>query len=170
MTPAVLVAAWLGSGAAVAEERWQALTIPATGFTVEMPGEPTRQQDMTEGGLRYVLYTAEDDPVRDYVAGVQEIAADAVAKGAEQIYDRARDSLVRSTAGKVRAERKVKCDGVDGREIIIDATDDTGVNTLIDRIFLKGNRLYQLGAIVPRGTEHDAVVMRFLDSARIRGD
>ena len=104
---------------------------------------------------------------RDYVAGMQEIAADEVAKGAEQLYDRARDSLVRSTAGKMRAERRVKCDGIDGREIIIDAADDTGMNTLIDRIFLKRNHLYQLGAIVPRGTERDAVVTRFLDSARI---
>jgi hypothetical protein len=68
----------------------------------------------------------------------------------------------------VRAERVVQCDGVAGREIIIDAEDDTGMNTLIDRVFLKGNRLYQLGAIVPRGAERDAVVTRFLDSAHIK--
>jgi hypothetical protein len=44
------------------------------------------------------------------------------------------------------------------------------MNTLIDRVFLKGNRLYQLGAIVPRGTERDAVVTRFLDSAHITAE
>jgi hypothetical protein len=54
--------------------------------------------------------------------------------------------------------------------IVIDAEDDTGMNTLIDRVFLKGNRLYQLGAIVPRGTERDAVVTRFLDSAHITAE
>jgi len=129
-----------------------------------------RQQDMTDHGLRYVLYTVEDDPTRDYIAGMQEIAADAVAKGAERLYDDARDSLARSTNGRVRAERAVTCDGIAGREIIIDAEDDTGANTLIDRVFFKGNRLYQLGAIVPRGTERDAVVTRFLDSARIKGN
>jgi hypothetical protein len=128
-----------------------------------------RQQDMTERGLRYVLYTVEDDPTRDYIAGMQEVEADAAAKGAQQLYDDARDSLARSTGGKVRAERPVTCDGVAGREIVIDAEDDTGMNTLIDRVYLKGNRLYQLGAIVPRGTERDAVVTRFLDSAHIKG-
>jgi hypothetical protein len=135
-----------------------------------MPGTPVRQQDMTDGGLRYVLYTVEDDPTRDYIAGMQEVAADAVAKGAERLYDDARDSLAHSTDGKVRAERVVQCDGVAGREIIIDAEDDTGMNTLIDRVFLKGNRLYQLGAIVPRGAERDAVVTRFLDSAHIKDE
>jgi hypothetical protein len=135
-----------------------------------MPGTPVRQQDMTDSGLRYVLYTVEDDPVRDYIAGMQEIAAETIAKGAKSIYDSARDSLARSTNGKTRAERAVQCDGVSGREIVIDAEDDTGMNTLIDRVFLKGNRLYQLGAIVPRGTERDAVVTRFLDSAHITAE
>jgi len=135
-----------------------------------MPGAPARQQDMTEGGLRYVLYTVEDDPARDYIAGMQEVATDAIAKGAERLYDDARDSLVRSTNGTVRAERAVQCDGVAGREIIIDADDDTGLNTLIDRVYLKGSHLYQLGAIVPRGAERDAVVTRFLDSARIKDE
>ena len=134
-----------------------------------MPGTPMRQQDMTEGGLRYVLYTAEDDPVRDYIAGMQEIAADAVSKGAREVYDNARDSLARSTNGKVRTERVVQCDGVAGREIIIDAEDDTGMNTLIDRIYLKGNRLYQLGAIVPRGTEREAGVTRFIEFGAHQG-
>jgi hypothetical protein len=134
-----------------------------------MPGTPVRQQDMTDHGLRYVLYTAEDDPERDYIAGMQEIAADGMAKGAQRLYDDARDSLAHSTGGKVRAERPVICDGITGREIIVDAEDDTGMNTLIDRVYLTGNRLYQLGAIVPRGTERDAVVTRFLDSARLKG-
>jgi hypothetical protein len=166
----VLIVACVGAGPVDAEEKWQILTIPESGFSVDMPGTPVRQQDMTDRGLRYVLYTVEEDPARDYVVGMQEIAPDAAAEGAQKLYDDARDSLARSTGGKLRAERPVSCDGVAGREIIIDAEDDTGMNTLIDRVFLKGSRLYQLGAIVPRGTERDAAVTRFLDSARIEGN
>jgi hypothetical protein len=162
--------ACLAASPVAAEEKWQTLAVPDTGFSVEMPGTPVRQQDMTDHGLRYVLYTVEDDPTRDYIAGMQEIAPDSAAKGAQRLYDDARDSLAHSTGGKVRAERPVVCDGVTGREIDIDAEDDTGMNTLIDRVYLRGNRLYQIGAIVPRGTERDAVVTRFLDSARIKAN
>ena len=173
----VILALTLIGGAAVAAMpnasaiKWQRLVVAGVGLAVEMPGKPTKGDDLMIGGLRSVAYRLETGEIRGYSVRAEQMPTDQIAvEGADALFDEIRDGLLAD--GTVRAEWSLRPGaGVIGRGVIIDSADKTGSDsyTMVAHIYLRGDWLYQVVATVPRGGEHDPIARRFLASARFLG-
>jgi hypothetical protein len=139
-------------------------------FSVAFPGKPeesTKEADSAAGKLTFTNYTYSDGDSAllvmycDYPADVRK------QKGAEKVLDDARDGGVKSAKGKLTDEKKrtIGKDKNPGRELLIQLPD--GKLYFRSRIYLVGDRLYQVIVVGPEkyatGKDADA----FLDSFKL---
>lgn len=163
---AVLVMAFVGGGAAAAvpdvSAVWQKLVLAGTALTVELPGAPIMDEDMILGGLRRVTYRVDDGPGKSYITRADQVPAGG---DVEIRFERARNDAV--SVGTLRTERAVTArDGTEGKEFVVDSIGSSDSYTTVTRVYLRGDWTYTLVATVPRGSERNTVVARFLASAR----
>ena len=80
--------------------------------------------------------------------------------------------MVRSatTRGKLVSDTKISLAGHPGREVVIDARGPHGPRGLIrGRLFMVGNRLYQLMVVAPQGRDDEKAAEDFLKSFKLLG-
>ena len=141
---------------------WQKLMLAGTALTVELPGAPIKDEEITQGGLRSVAYRVDDGPSKSYITRADQVPA---AGDTESRFERARDGAL--GIGRLRAEHAIAArDGTEGKEFIVDSIGGSDPYTTVTRVYLRGDWTYTLVATVPRGTERGGVVARFLASAR----
>lgn len=88
----------------------------------------------------------------------------------EKIYDGGRDGAVANVKGQLVSESRIWLYGSPGREILIKTKASNGQDaTVRDRIYLVGNRLYQVMAVVPSEKENSSEITSFLDSFKLLG-
>lgn len=160
-----------GSGAvltrcATAEEAWQLVKPDGLGFSIEMPKRPNVEEedvDLGEGTSaktrtfqiisESVIY---DVTVADYPKGAVEAAG-----GEAQALDNARDGMLQSVMRPLKSETKIEYVGRATRELLVDMTKPF---TLRSRIFIVGDRLFNVGAITLDANVRSAPVERYFAS------
>jgi len=151
-------------GSVVAQtNEWQRLAPAAGGFAVMIPGKPEEQsinKDQYSANL-YILTIKDSSSARViYLAGVGDYAA--TVKVDPQIELPAdRDNFIKELPGmKLIESHNITLDGRPGIEL----TGESEQTTVTARFYLRGNRVYQLAALVFKGANEKANVTKFFDS------
>jgi hypothetical protein len=88
----------------------------------------------------------------------------------EKILDGGRSGAVGSINGKLVTETKITLEGNPGRELVVEARDDSGAEwTSKARLFLVKNRMYVLDVTVKKGKFEVSVLDKFLQSFKLLG-
>ena len=140
-------------------------------FSVAFPGKPkeaTKDADSAAGKLSFTRFTYEDGDTGLLVIYCDYPPKLRKEKGAEKILDDARDGCVEKAKGKLTDEKKrtIGKDKEPGRELLIQLPDE-GKPYFRSRMYLVGDRLYQVIVVGPEkyatGKDADA----FLDSFKL---
>ena len=81
--------------------------------------------------------------------------------------DGARDGAVESLSGRLLSEHSISINGYPGRELRIKVSDGPYTSIAQVRIYLVGNRLYQIYAIAPETRASSPDMTKFLDSFKL---
>ncbi len=154
---------------AKAEEAWQLLKPDGLGFSIEMPEAPNAQEedidlgDGTSAKMRTFQIISQnviyDITVADYPSGAIQAAG-----GDAQALDNARDGILRQAMGQLKSDTKIVFADRPTRELLIDMTMDM---TARSRIFIVGDRLFNVGVITRNGNERSASVERYFASFKL---
>lgn len=153
--------ALIGSVVAQTNE-WQRLAPAAAGYAVMIPGKPEEQSINKEqySATLYILTVKDSAPRVIYLAGVGDYAA--TIKVDPQIELPAdRDNFIKEFPGmKLIESHNITLDGRPGIEL----TGESDQATVTARFYLKGNRVYQLAALVFKGSNEKDNVTKFFES------
>lgn len=149
---------------------WRAFAPEGAGFTVLMPGVPERRHEVARGERRSVetdVYTLELP-----AGGFYSIVISRLPKRAEpgretdQALDSAVERAVASASARLVSKQTVFLGGQPGRQVEAEAPESAvaGGATLKGRMFVSGERLYEVIAVVPRAEAGSPATARFLDS------
>ncbi|MFT3697569.1 MAG: hypothetical protein QM831_30780 [Kofleriaceae bacterium] len=131
-------------------------------FTMLFPSDPKLQESPidTANGGKVTMYNFiwEEPTTHDvaYLAGYLDVAN---GKSDSARLDDATGGLV-TKMGKPKSQKDIKFAGLKGREIVIEAQN----MELTYRLFIKGDRLYTLGAVHGAGSKTPYDPKKFLDS------
>jgi hypothetical protein len=149
---------------------WKLFTSAEGGYTVEMPGEPSREV-RSEGsdGSRISLQTATVRVPEKYTFAVtttdyHEILPEG--SDAESFLTAMRDSTVTSSKGRLVSDKPIRLDRFLGREFLI----EDGGNVIRIRLFLKDAFLYSLGIHSTKAFVLSGDADRFLASFQFIGN
>lgn len=161
--------AFIALNAAVAEDAWQVVKPDGLGFSIAFPVAPHVQEDDVDLGdgqsaktrtfqiiSGNVIY---DVTLADYPKGAMQAAG-----GDEQVLDNARDGAVRNAPGPLKSETKIEFAGRPARELLIDMSMN---HTARSRIFIVGDRLYNVGIIVRNGNEQSPPIEKYFASFKL---
>jgi len=135
-----------------------------------LPLEESTQSIDTELGLIEVHFFMAEQVDRAYMVGYSDYPQDFVDQSDPQaMLDGARDGAVGNINGKLVSEIKVLLDDqYPGREIVVTAMlDQDQEGTLKERMFLVGNRLYQVMVIAPSGDMGVQEMDEFINSFKL---
>jgi hypothetical protein len=138
----------LAPAAAPREDPWRPYQSDAGRFKVEFPVAPLRKEGRrrTESGeVGWVRFTATDSAEATYDVTYNDYPESVVAKLSQaKLLGAAKDGLVYQSKGHLAGERPFRMGKVSGSDLEIAGGD--GMHYLV-RMFLVGNRLYQLTAM-----------------------
>lgn len=136
--------------------------------SISMPGTPSEE-------TQSVQTPAGDIDVHTFVFEQKEVAYSIIysdfpdaliaARDTEKMLDGARDGAISSVKGTLKAETKITLEEFPGREVKIEAPD--GKHTVISRVYLVGNRLYQVAVAMPKEDPSSDDVAKFFSSFKL---
>lgn len=154
--------ALIGSAVAQANE-WQRLAPTGAGYAVMIPGKPEEQsinQDQYNARLYTLTIKDGTSPRVIYLAGVGDYAA-TVKVDPQTELPADRDNFIKGLPGmKLLESHSITLDGRPGIEL----TGESDQVTVTARFYIKGNRVYQLAALVFKGVNEKENVTKFFDS------
>ncbi len=158
-----------GSGTAAPVDPWQTFSSKEGGFTLSLPGKPKEQRQPvgTAGGsVTAIMYFTEVGSTAfgvgygDYPGSAANVDPQAVLKGA-------RDGAAKNVNGTVVSEKPIELAGHPGLEIAVETPASAkmpGGAMYRARIYLVGNRLYQVIYVALKKEEHAADYQKLFDS------
>jgi hypothetical protein len=139
-------------------------------FKVQMPGTPT-EKSQSAMGLTVKAWSLEEGNGA-YVVSATDLPAALIGQGAaalEQQLDSAREGAMRSSGSKLTKEEKITLAGkYPGRHIEADVPSKNG--KMKARIYIVGNRLYQVLAVGTESWMSSGDVTKFLESLELTGE
>jgi hypothetical protein len=139
-------------------------------FTVLFPGKPKETKRTLQspfGPVELNSFSVSPlQPVSTYVVIFSDYPANFEKKSDADFLDSSRDGSVKNSGGKLLSEKKLTLDKYPGRELLLEAPNQGGL--FRQRIFIVGNRLYQL---IVGGAEEVAKSKgadKFLDSFKLQ--
>jgi hypothetical protein len=162
----------LGTASSVEEELgtadgWQTFNSTAGGFRVEMPRYPRSsvQKVSTMMGLIDLHLITVDVGDAGYMVGYSDFPESYVSTGnVDAMLDRARDGAAANVNGRVVKETRMRLGRYPGREFWIEGNVEGQTGMGQQRIYLVGNRLYQLVVAGPKDHFPVSDGQRFLSS------
>jgi hypothetical protein len=140
------------------------------GFSIVAPYalQETSQSVNTEAGTIEVHMFIAEQGQEAWLVGYSDYPEEIVqASDPEAILAGARDGAVANVNGQLVSDTEISLDGYPGREFSASVTQNGQDFVLRQRVFLVGNRLYQMVVIVPKGTESSTEVEDFLHSFQL---
>ncbi len=152
---------------------WKLFRPVGGGFSVLMPGEPVPmgasfQVQTVPLTLRQFVAAQQDDQVI-YMAGWLDLPGDRLeGPTVASSLDSVREGFRSRLKGSVVQEFDLQLEGNPGRHFKLEALVGDRPYSITQRVYLKGNRLYQVTAMVPQTLESNLVqsVSGFLQSFR----
>lgn len=152
------------AGKAQPNVRWTAF-VPEDGtFTVLLPGEPSEMTIPTElpSGMVEMRQYMTTSSYCAYIVAVADSALNGDATSVDAVLESMSDTVIKRVGGEVVSDVPfVRADG-SGREITIMPADGDGVYRV--RLFVGGERLYQLTVVTPISEYYTSQAVHFLDS------
>jgi len=152
------------AGKAQPEVQWTPFVPEDSTFTVLLPGEPSEMIIPTEmpSGVVDVHQYMTTSPYCAYIVGFADSVMSGEGVTADGVLDKVAGSVIKRVGGEVvSAVPFVSADGP-GREVTLMLADGDGVYRV--RLFLAGERLYQLTAVTPISEYYTSQAVHFLDS------
>lgn len=148
---------------------WLEFAAPEGGFTILMPGKPEKETvPVTIPGEQTSMYfysfTSPEGTV--YIASYSDMKLDLQGEDKVKMFlDGVREGQIKSNkANKLLGEKSITLGAYRGREFTIESP--AGITT--SRVYLVGNRVYQLFFVKPAGYQDGAKSgQRFLDSFKL---
>ena len=150
---------------ACSRAEWTTVSSPEGGFEVEMPAVPELARhtvDTVVGPLEFTVHSARLGSASYQIIWVEY--PEGAIEDAEAVLDAARDGAVARSGSRLVREDRIALDGHPGREIELDVQ---GRIIGLDRLFLVGNRLYQILLAGDAGDLRSEEATRFLESFRL---
>jgi hypothetical protein len=147
---------------------WRSYTAQKGGFSIKLPGPPEeedRKLDAAKGGLSlHVLQVSGPDIA--YSVYYYDLKAPLPANARARYLEELAHNVVRTWGGKVSTQKAIKYGRHPGRDLAFEhkPAGAPGVQSTRLRIYLVGERLYQIQAAAPRGSPNLRDVDAFLDS------
>ncbi|MEO8288279.1 MAG: hypothetical protein ABI670_17780 [Chloroflexota bacterium] len=133
-------------------------------FTVLMPKTPDYSTTNMPNGQTTEMYGVKQGPIA-YVLKYADYPHALIAKtGADKWLDNERDYIVAGVQGKLLSESKISLDGYPGRELRVLADDG---KYRICRIYLVGDRFYNVYVVMPDEGSLTPEIERYLDSLKL---
>ena len=169
--PLILVVAALLAGCG--GTTWTEFSSADGAFSVLMPGTPTEEtqtEDTDLGPIDVHLFTFEKGEVA-YLVGYNVFPAAVVEAATPAVLlDSARDGQVETVKGTLVSETEITLGTYPGRDLEIQVEGSDGTSSLRSRLFMVGDRLYQLVVGGPKGQSTSADTIKFLDSFELVGE
>ena len=167
---ALILAIILSVGACTSNAK-QEFTSETGKFSVTVPTEPkeeTESVDTRLGKIDIHMFTTEDGNTA-YMIGYSDYPEDIIKQNDPQkLLDGGRDGAVSNVNGKLDSELKIDLDGNPGRALVISAKAGNDQDATIKaRIYLVGNRLYQVMMVAPKGEVSSSEMDEFLKSFKL---
>jgi ABC-type glycerol-3-phosphate transport system substrate-binding protein len=147
---------------------WQDFTGPEGDFTVMLPGIPKDETQQVESDIGEITVNLFQLPFGNfaYVVAYSDYPMDVVqSKGAQIILDGARDGAVTNTGGTLLEEQDIEIQGYPGRQLKVKSPDGEGIAQA--RMYLVGNRLYQIFVASPTADSGSPDIPKYLESFRL---
>jgi hypothetical protein len=136
-------------------ENWTKIT--EGGFTVMMPGTPSKERSQSRTTFR--IYQDGEMFIASYDLGARTDTDH------ERTLDLYRNGFISATDGTLLTERGVKLGDYPGRELTVRAL---GNQIILTRIYWAKSIYFQVGVSRPEGKELSADAQKFLDSFQIQ--
>lgn len=149
-----------------AGEQWQKFAPRYGGFSVLMPGVPVYQQNVTNsvsGPVVHHSFKVIRGKVPDgFTVTYHDLSVGVSPKRAEMVLDMVESGRTR-TGGPRRQSKHIKLGRFPGREVTI-MRSDISAGVMKNRIYLVGNRVYQVMVVTTKKDAAAPKVAKFLDS------
>jgi hypothetical protein len=161
-----------GSGTAASVDQWQTFSSKEGGFTLSLPGKPQEQRQpvgTAAGSVNAIMYIAEVGGTAfgvgygDYPGSAVNVDPQAVLKGA-------RDGAAKNVNGTVVTEKPIELAGYPGLEIVVETPASAkvpGGAMYRARLYLVGNRLYQVIYVALKKDDHPDEYQKLFDSFQL---
>ena len=150
------------------EIEWQEFTEEGR-FSVTVPRAliKTMQKEETQiGEIDIHMFTTEYAGI-EYGVGYNDYPPDLI--GDPQLrLDGARDGILANVNGKLLSEQPISIDDHPGRELTVEATENSRTIIAKVRIYLVENTLYQVLAVAPKDLSSSPDIAKFMDSFKLR--
>jgi hypothetical protein len=166
---ALLLATMILSACAPSTPDWREFIGPDGDFSVQMPAEPQEQVDEydTDSGKITVHMFGTSVGDMDYITAYSDYPEELVAaKGAQGILDDARDGAVTNTKGELVSDEAIEMNGNPGRMLQVGSPDGKGLAQA--KLFLVGNRLFQVFVAGPKENAESEDVQFYLNSFTLK--
>ncbi|MEK6256075.1 MAG: hypothetical protein N2C13_02000 [Chloroflexota bacterium] len=147
---------------------WREFTSQAGGFSIMMPGDPDEQSQLTatEFGTTEAVTFIVDNPGAGYSAIYANYPTGLIqAYPVGVILDGISFGVVTQSEGELVRNSTITFDGYEGRELEIAAP--IGESILRVRIYLIGNRVYQISVVTSAVRQSSEDTVRFFDSFKL---
>jgi hypothetical protein len=134
-------------------------------FTVRMPGAPKEETNTIKTDSGEITIHLFGIPIgdTDYIVAYSDYPTDlVVSKGPTGILDSARDGAISNTKGTLITDESIELNGFPGKLLIVGSPDGKGIAQA--KIFLVGNRLYQVFVAAEKDAAYSEENLAFLDS------
>jgi hypothetical protein len=152
-----------------AVREWKSFSSSEGRFAIQFPKTPkeTHSTNQTALGNSYEMHTFEcDENIQDTCVVIySDMPANVISRGADWIFDQSVSSL-KNTGYTVDYRKDEKLDEIKGTEIQV----EKGSYNIVDRMFLVGNRQYQLISSFPKGNPHPEDLTNFLNSFSLKAN
>jgi hypothetical protein len=170
---ALALASALAACAPVDATPWRTLAPAGAGFSVAMPGDPTHDRRYGKNDVATLetnVYTLVLDEGGVYTVAESRLPPSVDSKsGTPALVESACDRLVSSASARLVSKHTVFLGGREGRQLEADVPESAvaGGGTMLGRVFVSGDHLYEVVAVVPRPAASSSSVERFLGSFQL---
>ncbi len=159
--------------ACTAAPKFQEFKSEAGRFAVMAPltlQEEAQELETQAGKIHLHVFSGQRDDI-GYFVSYCDYPPEIVQRGdPEKMLDGSRDGAVSNANGKLLSETKITLEGHPGRELVMEARDESGRGgTIKGRLFMVKNRLYQVMVVAPRGQAGGQATDTFLQSFKLLG-
>jgi hypothetical protein len=150
------------------EEEWLAFNSHEGGFIIEAPGILNEQGASMEtmiGPVKFTAHVLEHDKVL-YMVGYSDWPDSIIEqKPGGELLDFAIEGAIANLKGTVTRKTAITLGKYAGRELMVDQVTMNQEHTI--RVYLVGNRMYQLSVVIPKRDEFKRRRVRFLDGFKL---
>jgi hypothetical protein len=133
-----------------------------------MPGEPKDEINTIQTDSGQIVIHLFGVPIgdTDYIVAYSDYPAELVnEKSPQGVLDSAREGALNNTKGKLLSEQPIELNGFPGRLLVVESPDGKGVAQA--KLFLVGNRLYQVFVAALKDKAYTEENQAYLDSFQI---